>query len=1170
MTLAILFFLFFQSTYAVGFSPNDYVHVVNFTNKPFIFKNTHASSWDFITQRIGNVSPGAHPVTALHVNTAFAQAQPLLTHRLLALRNDYPINAFNPTAEGFSLVENYWSSKFEPTSQLSESTHQTLKQLNHTLYQAAHFDGSPQSLSAALNLPHTQFPLDKKLNVIARAYNKALQDMTAILFDSKGCLKSSITEQESQKLIQIHSEYLKSTTNCLAEWYDQLAILSYGDIRYLDQLEINIRSQKSILTTITTQGPLRGIDKLASNAVGFCKTCVKWFIGSRADHEKLHALANNSTNKVITGILDHCRKGEFQAALDYGNQAGIFSQYTELHQAIESKLQNTHRSSSSAISVPRPLVSGQTVNQTTHVTQPKQLTVGVNDLPEAQIKSHDNTWASTLKAPVVAALARFQNKKAPIKLPLAKKQELAHGITQRMSQDLAQIKELTKQTVFVSNTPQQTALHKKREQALAVTEKSNVMFEKTYQVSTVSNLLAHECNADARALEYCFGNHVQQQLHGELVEIIDSSAQQYYAADTSFSQREVNKMIAEWAFVGLSRNQQGKVAQATSLANLCWATQEAIQNGLDHIGAKIDNIGDYLVNLVNKIEPFIPPQEIDYSIIDAGRLLLRIEIPSSWKPETIFLRHTIRFFQGKCKGVVDLLAHPIESTYNLINMIKPIGKLVATHIDYCDTLDSAHLLDPIACEQRLKQLAEDRSQQLDFIQKTIKDFFTNVTAEKITYAIGHMRGQYMLKRGFKCLGLRSVKTFFPITNAKYLEHFQYLAAAMKGAKPIATYTAKDIIYTLYDNGALFAGVKQGSLRKVWCVKAPCRPVNAGLISLNRPRTSYLPNARSIDHSSVDRLAKVSASLPEKPVIPNEAMPQLAHTTQPEVGSGLAEKINLVTPPQHKAPHKPTNVTEVDRSKIIDPISEQQKADWLAQKADVVKTLKKWLESYRRKVGETPDFLEHQEWLRKEIQEFNKPECQYHIATLKKGVHTIIPKEIQPFIPSQQELAQLEKHLDIRAPIEKISGKKIDKLIVNLEHIFAPEVLVDCAKVKVGVQGLHYYPAVESLEQAGLIKIHARALNPDGIHSFNWSYHGSKGKDSTCFPTNWSQEKIIQKINEAIKNIQDKITKPNGRIEIEAQTLENVKIKMIFDIEQIGEQNICTMVSCYPVLYTSKS
>ncbi len=76
----------------------------------------------------------------------------------------------------------------------------------------------------------------------------------------------------------------------------------------------------------------------------------------------------------------------------------------------------------------------------------------------------------------------------------------------------------------------------------------------------------------------------------------------------------------------------------------------------------------------------------------------------------------------------------------------------------------------------------------------------------------------MLKRGFKCLGLRSVKTFFPITNAKYLEHFQYLAAAMKGAKPIATYNGKrHYIYALRQWCSI-CWVKQGSLRKVWCVK----------------------------------------------------------------------------------------------------------------------------------------------------------------------------------------------------------------------------------------------------------------------------------------------------------------------------------------------------------------
>ena len=38
----------------------------------------------------------------------------------------------------------------------------------------------------------------------------------------------------------------------------------------------------------------------------------------------------------------------------------------------------------------------------------------------------------------------------------------------------------------------------------------------------------------------------------------------------------------------------------------------------------------------------------------------------------------------------------------------------------------------------------------------------------------------------------------------------------------------------------------------------------------------------------------------------------------------------------------------------------------------------------------------------------------------------------------------------------------------------------------------------------------------------------------------------------------------------AQTLENVKIKMIFEFQEIGKQNVCRMVSCYPILDKSKS
>ncbi len=108
-------------------------------------------------------------------------------------------------------------------------------------------------------------------------------------------------------------------------------------------------------------------------------------------------------------------------------------------------------------------------------------------------------------------------------------------------------------------------------------------------------------------------------------------------------------MIAEWAFVGLSTKPQGKVAQATSLANLCWATQEAIQNGLDHIGAKIDNIGDYLVNLVNKIETFIPLKRLITLLSMRADSYSVLKYPVPGNPKQYFSDIQLGFFKGNAK-----------------------------------------------------------------------------------------------------------------------------------------------------------------------------------------------------------------------------------------------------------------------------------------------------------------------------------------------------------------------------------------------------------------------------------------------------------------------------------------------------------------------------------------
>lgn len=338
MLLPLLLFLF-VSTDISGMNHSPYpAHVAYFSNIRPVFQQAQTHFADITAQRIGNVHSFVYPATAFFTNQTYASANPMLTQLLISLRSEYASSAFTKTAGGFSLVENYFDSNYKPTPHLSSQIHAHLNQLHQTLYQTAHFNGSTQSLESAMQLVNAHVPVDAKLLPIAHAWNKAVQEMSAIVFDHNGSLKNSLTEQESLRLIHIHCEYLKSTTNCLAEWYDQIATLSYGDARYLTYLKQILREQNSIANKACNEGPLRGIDKLTSNVVGFCKTCTNWFVGNRSKHEQLHALNRNSTNSILKSVISHCKKGEFQAALDYGNQAGIFKQYPILHREIIGKL----------------------------------------------------------------------------------------------------------------------------------------------------------------------------------------------------------------------------------------------------------------------------------------------------------------------------------------------------------------------------------------------------------------------------------------------------------------------------------------------------------------------------------------------------------------------------------------------------------------------------------------------------------------------------------------------------------------------------------------------------------------------------------------------------------------------------------------------------------------
>lgn len=1138
---------------------------------------------DLPSQRIGNVPFMRHYATAFLINQSSVAANPMLTQLLVSLRAEYTSAAFAKSSGGFSLVENYFDNNFKPTPLLSAATHAQINQLQQIIYHAAHYDGFSKSFENALHLVKAHVPIENRLMPVAHAWNKAVQEMSGIIFDSKGCLKNSLTQQESQKLIHIHCEYLKSTTNCLAEWYDQMAALSYGDARYLHYLKEVVRNQDSILTKITTQGPLRGVDKLTADVVGICKTCVNWFVGNRTDHEKLHAFERNSTNTILKSVIGHCNKGEFQAALDYGNQAGIFGQYHILHREIIGKLPKgvaAQTVSTVAAWQPHGAMAQPTSVALNSIEQSKpSQSLNMNGLAKSPSETTQSPqWPYSLQAPVVAALSKFEQKPTQTRtLSVEKKIQLGKSVTEQMSKDLTVIKNRAQDRLFVDNNQQQLVIHQRRTHALAFTEQTNVMFEKNYKAHALSIMIAKEINADQHALEYCFGNHMQQQIHGEFVEVINKSAQQYYTKDAPISQKEVNKMICEWAFTGLSRNQQGKVAQSTSLANLCWSALECAQATLNASNSAVNTVADCLINVIDKVDSLLQEIAIPKMVRDYYKNSGFGDIPKSIRPESRMLKCIVRFFEGRIRGPIDLVAHPTKNITAALKSLKTLGKLAVTYVDYCDTLDSAHLLEPVACAQRINQLEDNLSAQVETITHEFLDSFNavvNLPAEDIAYLIGYTQGQQKFVKRIASVGSRIKSKLWSstaVSNPNF-EYWQSLAAAMKDAKPIYSFKVQNTTYVFYDNGAVFAGTQIGTMKKMWCVINPKRVAAGAGLQLAGGSSVYITNVmpRAVGTETVQVVASGSNEL-----VAYSARPALTVGSKVAQISAELSKIAtvatiqevasapaLITTPPVDLP-KPT--LEVGKPVIIDPVTPQLKAEWMAQKKEVVKTLKKWIDQYQSKVGKTDDFIEHRDWLRTEIQEFNKPECAHHIATLSDGVHTIIPKELQPFLPSAKELAHFEKQLDIIPQIKKISGKDVDVLIGNLEHIFCPEVKVDCVRGKVGIQGAHYYPALEQLEKEGLVKVPNKVLNPDGTHTVNWSYHGSKNKKSTCFPREWSSEKIVQKINEATKCVIKAEWNKDGRLLLIGQTSEGIKIKMIFEFQNNLSKNLLKITSCYPFL-----
>lgn len=304
--------------------------------------------------------------------------------------------------------------------------------------------------------------------------------------------------------------------------------------------------------------------------------------------------------------------------------------------------------------------------------------------------------------------------------------------------------------------------------------------------------------------------------------------------------------------------------------------------------------------------------------------------------------------------------------------------------------------------------------------------------------------------------------------------------------------------------------------------------------------------------------------------PSDAKPDAAHEPT-DKGKSITipehEETGLTIPEKVESPaHAPADIQTPSekKSKIIDAVSAQEKAQWLADKEKFIKLLKRALDVLKNKWGKnSEEFLKMQEGVRKVIQELNKADCKYHNEILSKGSHKIIPKQMEKYLISQETIAKLQKEFE--GLLVVLDDETIHEAVVELKHILRPEIYVDCIQELVGTGGLHH-DFLNALIDSGLLDIHSIERFEDGTYKIEWSYEGSDSKDSTFFPSDWTPEQVVDAMKEALKNIEKVIIKVKDKdYDIYGKTKNGMEIyfnaRAVLD--QVNRKSYLKITTAYP-------
>ncbi len=113
-----------------------------------------------------------------------------------------------------------------------------------------------------------------------------------------------------------------------------------------------------------------------------------------------------------------------------------------------------------------------------------------------------------------------------------------------------------------------------------------------YTLSDQTQQFLEDCNVKTDAFILCHGSLIQQQLHGEVVDIVEKASTIYLHPNQNESKKIISKTIGQLAEVAIGYNEQGNIPQAIAVTDCC--------DGL--LGCALgvgDGIVDGLSNLVN-------------------------------------------------------------------------------------------------------------------------------------------------------------------------------------------------------------------------------------------------------------------------------------------------------------------------------------------------------------------------------------------------------------------------------------------------------------------------------------------------------------------------------------------------------------------------------------------